>query len=82
MFLFFERFRLHFSMHFNFNLEWPRIKDNAKYHSGRNVTSIDIKYSWERALKSQNNKNVLNYLGDIVGATEFSSGKINNLAFM
>lgn len=55
------------------------IKDNAKYHSGRNVASIDIKYSWERALKSQNNKNVLNYLGDIVGATEFSSGKINNL---
>ena len=55
------------------------IKDNATYHSGRKVTSIDIQYSWERALKSQNKKNVLNYLGDILGAREFSSGDIDNL---
>tara|TARA_B100000029_G_scaffold226927_1_gene224699 strand:+ start:5720 stop:7975 length:2256 start_codon:yes stop_codon:yes gene_type:complete len=55
------------------------IKDNARYHSGRKVTSIDIQYSWERALKSQNKKNVLNYLGDILGAREFSSGDIDNL---
>tara|TARA_Y100000994_G_scaffold36922_3_gene27729 strand:- start:19 stop:2283 length:2265 start_codon:yes stop_codon:yes gene_type:complete len=55
------------------------IKDNATYHSGRKVTSIDIQYSWERALKSQNKKNVLNYLGDILGAKEFSSGDIDNL---
>ena len=55
------------------------IKDNATYHSGRKVTSNDIQYSWERALKSQNKKNVLNYLGDILGAKEFSSGDIDNL---
>ena len=55
------------------------IKDNATYHSGRKVTSIDIQYSWERALKSQNKKNVLNYLGDILGAREFSSGDTDNL---
>ena len=55
------------------------IKDNATYHSGRKVTSNDIQYSWERALKSQNKKNVLNYLGDILGAREFSSGDTDNL---
>ena len=55
------------------------IKENAQYHSGRQVKSIDVQYSWERALKSENKKNVLNYLGDIAGANEFSEGIITYL---
>ena len=55
------------------------IKKNAQYHSGRPVKSIDVQYSWERALKSENKNNVLNYLGDITGSIDFSEGNISNL---
>lgn len=57
------------------------IRDNAKFHNGRDVTAQDFIYSWERAASPQlASDTVLTYLGDIVGVREMVSGSANSIS--
>jgi oligopeptide transport system substrate-binding protein len=51
------------------------LRSNAKFHDGRPVTARDVVYSWERALSPHTaSDTAITYLGDILGAQDFSSG--------
>ncbi|GAB4498653.1 MAG: ABC transporter substrate-binding protein [Anaerolineales bacterium] len=53
-----------------------KIRDNAKFHNGRDVTAQDVAFSWERAASPElASDTVLTYLGDIVGVREMVSGE-------
>ncbi len=57
-----------------------KLRDNARFHSGRPVTAQDFKYSWERALNPTTESPVAyTYLGDIVGADAVAEGKAASL---
>lgn len=57
------------------------IRPNAKFHNGKDVTAEDVKWSFERNLaKSLNSPTAINYLSDILGATEFSEDKAEEVA--
>jgi len=52
----------------------------AKFHDGAPVTGKDVKASWERSLSKVVNSPIADtYLGDIVGAKEFSNGTATEL---
>lgn len=51
------------------------IRENARFHNGRDVTAQDVVFSWERAASSDlASDTVLTYLGDIVGVREMVKG--------
>jgi len=54
------------------------LRQNARFHDGRQVTAQDVKYSFERALNPATGSDVaIDYLGDIVGARERRAGRTN-----
>jgi oligopeptide transport system substrate-binding protein len=58
-----------------------RIRQNAKFHDGREVTAGDVVYSWERAARPEiGSDTVLTYLGDIVGVKEMVAGGATSIS--
>lgn len=55
-----------------------RLRPNARFHSGRPVTAQDVKYSWERAARSESTT-ILTYLGDIEGVKEVVEKKARDI---
>ena len=52
------------------------LRDGLKFHNGRAVTAEDVRYSIRRSLDPKLASTVaLDYLSDIVGASEFNAGK-------
>lgn len=52
------------------------LRRDVRFHSGRQVTAADFKYSWERACSPSTNSNTAGtYLGDIVGARDVLDGR-------
>ncbi len=57
------------------------LRHDAYFKDGRKVTAADIKYSWERACTPATNSQTASiYLGDVEGATDMLSGKIQSLS--
>lgn len=57
------------------------IRENAKFHNGRDVTAEDVLFSWERAASPElASDTVLTYLGDIVGVREKVSGQADSIS--
>ncbi|WKZ39911.1 MAG: peptide ABC transporter substrate-binding protein [Anaerolineales bacterium] len=57
------------------------LRENAKFHDGRQVTAQDVVYSWERAASSElKSDTVLTYLGDIVGVKEKFAGQASSIS--
>lgn len=62
------------------NLTWIfNLKRGAKFHNGREITSQDVKYSFERLLSPKLNSPNSWFLFDIEGAQEFNQGKIREV---
>lgn len=58
-----------------------KIRDNAKFHNGRDVTAQDIVFSWERAASPElASDTVLTYMGDIVGVREMVQGQADHIS--
>jgi ABC-type transport system substrate-binding protein len=58
-----------------------RLRRNAKFHNGREVTARDVVYSWERAASPEiKSDTVLTYLGDIVGVREKAAGQAESIS--
>jgi oligopeptide transport system substrate-binding protein len=57
-----------------------KLRQNAKFHDGRPVTAQDFVYSLERAASPElASDTALTYLGDIVGAYEYSFGQADHI---
>lgn len=57
------------------------LRNNAKFHDGKQVTAHDFKYSWERACDPETeSRKARTYLGDIVGAKEMLAGEATELS--
>lgn len=57
------------------------IRENAKFHDGRDVTAQDVVFSWERAASQElASDTVLTYLGDIVGVREMAFGEATTIS--
>lgn len=57
------------------------IRENAKFHNGREVTAQDVVYSWERAASPEiESDTVLTYLGDIIGVRERVAGQAESIS--
>ncbi len=57
-----------------------KIRPGVKFHSGKTVTADDVVYSFTRSLDPKLASPVgITYMGDIVGAAAFESGKIPSL---
>lgn len=56
------------------------LKDNIQFHSGKEVTAEDFKYSWERACDpNTGSQTASTYLGDIIGANEMLDGERDSI---
>jgi oligopeptide transport system substrate-binding protein len=56
------------------------LKDNIQFHSGKEVTAKDFKYSWERACNPDTDSQAAStYLGDIIGADEMLAGEKDSI---
>ena len=57
------------------------LREDVKFHDGREVKADDIKYSWERACRpSTESRTASNYLGDIIGVSEMLSGEAEEIS--
>jgi oligopeptide transport system substrate-binding protein len=57
------------------------LRNDAKFHSGKQVTAADVKYSWERALNpATQSLTAGTYLNDIVGSAEVLAGNTAQLS--
>ncbi len=57
------------------------LRDDVRFHSGRQVKAEDFKYSWERACQpATGSQTAATYLGDIVGAGEVLVGERENIS--
>lgn len=57
------------------------IRENARFHNGREVTAQDVVYSWERAASPEiKSDTALTYLGDIVGVREKAAGQAESIS--
>ncbi|TET25719.1 MAG: peptide ABC transporter substrate-binding protein, partial [Dehalococcoidia bacterium] len=57
------------------------LRDDARFHDGRQVTADDFKYSWERACSPQTgSQTAATYLGDIVGVKAVLEGKAEEIS--
>ena len=58
-----------------------RLRQGATFHSGREVSAADFKYSWERACDpSTSSGTAATYLGDIVGARDMLAGEAGEIS--
>lgn len=58
-----------------------QLRPGAKFQNGRQVTAEDVKWTLERNLaKDFNSPTAINYLSDILGATDLNEGKAKELA--
>ncbi len=58
-----------------------RIREDAKFHDGRPVTALDVKWSMERAADPSTASPVVDqYLGDIVGVREKLEGEATEIS--
>lgn len=58
-----------------------KIRENAKFHNGRDVTAQDVVFSWERAASPElASDTVLTYLVDIVGVREKALGQAESIS--
>ncbi|MEE9520199.1 MAG: ABC transporter substrate-binding protein, partial [Dehalococcoidales bacterium] len=56
------------------------LRDDVRFHDGREVKAEDVKYSWERACDPETESQTAPvYLGDIVGVSEMSAGESEEL---
>ncbi|MFC2038195.1 ABC transporter substrate-binding protein [Chloroflexota bacterium] len=57
------------------------IRENARFHDGKQVTAADVKYSWERACDPATESNkAKSFLGDIVGAQAVLDGNATDIS--
>ena len=57
------------------------LRDNVRFHDGREVKAGDFKYSWERASSPDTgSQTAATYLGDIVGVKEVLAGKTKDIS--
>lgn len=57
------------------------LRQNAKFHNGRDVTAEDVKYSLERAASpALASETALTYLGDIVGIRDYAAGQADHIS--
>jgi oligopeptide transport system substrate-binding protein len=57
------------------------LRAGTRFHSGREVQPADFKYAMERALTpATGSTNVMQYLGDVVGAADLRGGRATELA--
>ena len=57
-----------------------KIRENAKFHNGKNVTADDVKWSFERSASKETASPVAEtYLGDIVGLKDYMEGKADSI---
>jgi oligopeptide transport system substrate-binding protein len=57
------------------------LREKARFHDEKFVTTKDVIYSWERAANPQTGSDtVLTYLGDIVGVREMAAGKADHIS--
>jgi len=57
------------------------LRQGIKFHSGREVTAHDFKYSWDRACDPRTKSQVVStYLGDIVGVNDVVEGKATEIS--
>ena len=57
------------------------LRDNAKFHDGRQVTAHDVKWSIERAADPETlSVNARNYLGDIIGVEDKLDGNATEVS--
>ncbi len=57
------------------------LRDDVRFHDGREVKAEDVKYSWERACDPETESQTAPvYLGDIVGVSEMSAGESEELS--
>ncbi|MBK6793715.1 MAG: peptide ABC transporter substrate-binding protein [Anaerolineales bacterium] len=58
-----------------------KIRENARFHNGREVTAQDVAFSWERAASPElASDTVLTYLADIVGVREKALGQAESIS--
>jgi len=58
-----------------------KIRENAKFHNGQDVTAEDVKWSLERASNPKlGSPTATGYLNDIIGFAEVAAGKATELA--
>jgi oligopeptide transport system substrate-binding protein len=56
------------------------LRNDVKYHDGRQVKSSDFKYSWERAASpTTGSQTAATYLGDIVGVKDMLAGRSDQI---
>lgn len=57
------------------------LREGVRFHSGREVTAADLKYSWERACRPEiGSGTAATYLGDIVGVSEVLAGTATEIS--
>jgi oligopeptide transport system substrate-binding protein len=57
------------------------LRQDAKFHDGREVKAEDFKYSWQRACEPETgSQTAATYLGDIVGVKEMLSGTATEIS--
>ncbi|MFC1846008.1 peptide ABC transporter substrate-binding protein [Chloroflexota bacterium] len=57
------------------------LREGILFHSGREVTAQDFKYSWERACDPETKSQVVStYLGDIVGVNDVVEGRATGIS--
>ncbi len=57
------------------------LRQDVKFHDGKQLTAGDFKYSWERACAPQTGSlTAATYLGDIVGVAEVLSGQTTDIS--
>ncbi len=57
------------------------LRDNVRFHDGREVKAEDFKYSWQRACDPDTGSlTAATYLGDIVGVEEVLAGKTREIS--
>jgi len=57
------------------------LRDDVRFHDGREVKAGDVKYSWDRACDpATGSRTAATYLGDIVGVGEVLAGKTKEIS--
>ena len=57
------------------------LRDDVRFHDGREVKAEDVKYSWERACRpATGSLTAATYLGDIIGVSEVLAGEAEEIS--
>jgi len=58
-----------------------RLREGVKFHNGKELTSQDVKFSFERLIRRETNSPFREYFqGKVVGAKEYAEGKASDVA--